>query len=408
MNRARTRTLAGLGILVWFLAVASLTLGEADPIPVEEALETGFCLVCGDRGTADAILNVILFLPLGFMGAALGLGWAVVTGLGAMLSGGIELAQQALEGRYATAGDVVFNAGGTFLGWRLWHLRRGWLIPEEGRGRRATRWATLFSVTVFFATGLLLSPHHTNRDYWGQWTADLGYLDHYDGEVLEADLNGIPIPSYRIPQQAEAKAALEGNFQLSVDAVAGFDPVRIAPILSIYDGGQQEIVLLGTQRNDLVWRERTYAKVWRMDQPDLRIPHGMAPVQPGDTVHLGARRAGFDRCLEAEGIGQCGLGFTPGSGWGLLLYPESLEAEQRRALDVAWLILLFAPLGFLPPTGRIRVLSGAAGVTGIGVAVLLTRLLWPPWWEWVAVVAAVSAGWLLRNRLVAWQRRRKY
>ena len=31
-----------------------------------EDLPSAFCLVCGGRGGADGILNVLLFLPLGF------------------------------------------------------------------------------------------------------------------------------------------------------------------------------------------------------------------------------------------------------------------------------------------------------------------------------------------------------
>ena len=115
--------------LLGAVLIACLTLVPfAGAKPGADAL----CLFCGERAAADAVLNVLLYLPLG-VGLALA-GWnaprAVLLSL--LLSGAIEAAQIVIPGRDSSARDVLTNALGGYLGAVLMmHVPR-WLAGGRG------------------------------------------------------------------------------------------------------------------------------------------------------------------------------------------------------------------------------------------------------------------------------------
>ena len=384
----------------WLVLVLVVTLAPVDPVVDPAAVPTGFrCLLCGDRGLADGILNLVFFLPFGFLlGGRGNTRWVIAAAF--LLSLGVEIAQTALVGRYPTAGDVVFNSLGAGLGSALWWGRGHWLVPSGAWWPGRSLIAAVLAGLVTLGAGLLLRPHHTAADYWGQWTADLGYLDAYDGSVLSAELNGIPVPSRRLSEDVDARGALSRDFELRVRAVAGTAPSRIAPILSIFDRDRIEIVLLGAQGNDLVWRERTWAKIWRLDQPDLRVHRALAEVVAGDTLRLAAAGQGRDRCLEVQGRRTCGLGVPVGRTWSLLLHPEGMNVRALRLADALWLFLLILPTGYWSVRPREWVASGVVAGAGLLGATAFTRLLTPSLEGWLAVLCGLLVGWLLRNTLV--------
>jgi hypothetical protein len=360
-----------------------------------EAAESGtfLCVICGDRGTADALLNLALFLPLGILLGAVGRGIVVALALGVVLSAGIEGVQLFLPGRFPTLGDLVWNGVGAAAGAASWlAIRRTtlstWASPWTGRT------AALLVVAVIGATGALLEPRWTQDRYWGQWTPDLGHLEHYRGQVLEAGLDDLPIPPGVFPEVADPRAALEGPWDLSARVVKGAPPRDIASIVSIYDGHQREIVLLGAQGEDLVWRERTFAKALLLDHPDLRFPAALGAHATGDTVMLAVRRVGGERCLEVSGTERCGLGFTAGRAWGLLMYPEGFGTRWGSLLDAVWMGLLLLPVGGL--SRSLRSLAANAGLVAVGwgLATVTTRILFGPWTEVVGASCGCVLGWV--------------
>src|SRR5690606_4421571 len=109
LSASRTAVVAGLLLgAITFVMIATLT-----PV-ASTAADSSLCLLsCGPRASADAVANLILFVPLGF---ALGLaGWrprrvAMTGAAGSLL---IELAQFSLiAGRDASLADVLSNAAG--------------------------------------------------------------------------------------------------------------------------------------------------------------------------------------------------------------------------------------------------------------------------------------------------------
>ena len=54
-------------LVCWLLVIAWCTLRSA-PVPVEEVARLRwYCVVCGDSGVADVVLNILLFLPVGVL-----------------------------------------------------------------------------------------------------------------------------------------------------------------------------------------------------------------------------------------------------------------------------------------------------------------------------------------------------
>lgn len=392
-----TATLRGLTLALWLLVLGALTLSHQDPTHMDPSVpQLSYCLICGERGTSDAVLNILLFAPLGFL--LQGRRWSVlrVALLGLLLSSSIEVAQHFIPGRYSNLGDVVWNTAGTLAGVWVRSIRAAWLPPFPTRGRAIGNGAVALAVGATFAFGWLMEPDWPAERYWGQWTPDLAFMDQYGGTVLDARLDTMPIPPGRFPERHHPRALLFGDWTMDATAVKGLPPRSIAPILNLYDGRHREVTMLGAIGEDLVYRERSRARALRLDQPDLRIPHALARIQVGDTMELGVRRRGPDRCFQLDGRGSC-PGFTPGRAWSLMLYPDSVSERTRRRIDVLWMFLLLLPVGFWserPPglAGR-----GAVVAFGLAVATGMTRLIAPGGLEGVAALAGLLVGYTLRR-----------
>ena len=236
-----------------------------------------------------------------------------------------------------------------------------------------------------------MEPSWPVARYWGQWTPDLGFMDQYAGTVIRASLDSIPIPPGRFPRRYDPRSLLFGDWTMDAAVVKGPPPVSLAPILNIYDGEEREVTMLGALGEDLVYRERSRARLARLDQPDLRVQGVLAGTAVGDTMQLGVSRMGGWRCLSFDERRSCAA-FTPGRAWSLLLYPEGLREGSRRALDALWMFLIWLPVGFWSKSWSGLAARGLLGAVGVGFAVGLTRLVSPPWVEVVAALAGLLAG----------------
>jgi len=383
----RWRPLLGLA---WACGVALLTLGGADAsVASPSGVSERVCLVCGTRGTADALLNVVLFVPLGVVlgGSRHALLAAAALGLTASL--GIELTQIGIAGRDASVSDLLWNTAGAVAG----------VAVHRGVARRVHRrlrgGAALWGLAVaagLAAAGVLQTPLPTDDDYWGQWTPDLGSMPQYEGEVLEATLNGVAMPLGRLRRPRPHVETLSGGWSLSGSVVVGSAPARVSPILSIYDGHQREILLLGAHRDDLVFRQRTLAQKLRFDAPDHRIVDAFSGLSVGDTVSLGATAGDEGVCIGVGGRWRCAVGLPPGRTWGLLLYAEGPPEWFREIVDFGWLALLFLPAGLLAADRREAMMGAALGLAGAAGAIVLTPMTAGAWWQIVACAVGLAAG----------------
>lgn len=418
MRGSSRSTPLGLGLIV--LAVLVLTLFPSSMAPGEEMSR---CLVCGSRGTADAILNVLLFLPLGLASAAM---WSVngVFLIPPALSLLVEGIQILIPGRDASVGDLLFNSLGGAVGVLLYRRRTALLRPQASSARGLCLAASLLATGILVATGLLLAPSLTRSTYYGQWTPDLGNFETYEGEVLAARVDGFAVPEGPSSRTEAVRRSLLTGVNVEAIAVAGPAPSALAPVFSIYDGAQREIVLLGADRSDLVFRLRRRAAALKLDQPDVRLFGALRSVQRGDTVTLSARSVQGQLCLAAApGPSRCGVGPTVGEGWALLLYPEHLGFLPLDLLTALWVGLLLAPVGFWlgPPVGRrfafptpvhpwrpllsASLLSALLPFVALLLVPRLTAAESTPFWMFLAALAGVTGGAVVGRR-VEWASRR--
>lgn len=380
----------------WLVSVAVVAILGATLFPIAGEEPGGWvpCLVCGDRGIADVLLNVILFVPFG---AALALQkWPTDRCVlaAALLSASIEFAQVYIPGRDSSLGDVLSNGSGATIGILLARTAPSWIRPRGKRAGCLCLAAAAGTTALFGGTGLLLAPSFPRSLYYGQWTPNLAHLEWYRGHVLEATLAGLPLAPRQLDQSARVRSLLmaPGGLSLHVLATAGPRVPALGVLFSIFDAQQREIILLGPDRDDLVFRVRIRAADLRLDQPDLRLQNAMRRVAPGDTLNITVRGSRGSYCVVLNGTGACGLGFTVGSGWSVLVYHEVLPAWLKTLLGVGWVGGLLLPLGYWARAQWETAL--ACGVVAAGLLLLppATHLLSTPPREWLAAVAGFLAG----------------
>ena len=345
---------ASISLLLVLLILAATLLPGPTPRAGVRAWRW-LCVGCGDRDLADALANILLFLPLGaFLGMAVGSrGRAVL--LITALSLGIEVAQARIPGRFPTGTDVLFNTIGGGAGALLMSYYRFWLRP----GVRTLGWFRMASwvggLAVVAATGALNRLSFPGSTYFVQWTADLGGLEHYRGRMEQASLGGAPsVPG---PANSASGLALAESLRrgapLQVRFQAGEPPLGVAPLWSVYDERGREIALLGVDRSDLVLRQRRRAADLGLDQMDHRLRGALGGLEPGNVV---AARAWRDEqgtlCLAANAASACRLGPTAGTGWALVFFSERMPAWLISLLGPLWLMLLFLPAGFFGVSRR--------------------------------------------------------
>ncbi|HSG49634.1 MAG TPA: VanZ family protein, partial [Longimicrobiales bacterium] len=375
----------------WVGSVALITLTPGGAPRPDAELIPSLCLFCGTKGLADAVLNTVLFLPLGLiMGVRRGVGAAILAGF--VVSAGIETAQlTVVPGRNPAVGDLVWNSLGAGMGALLTGALRRWLGGGEGPPLPAGAAAVGLGGVYLVLAGVLLVPVGTQARYFGQWTPELGHLDRYEGTLLEAWLDGEAVPRGPYPRGESPRGELEGDFTLEARVVKGPPPHGIAPVVSIYDGRRREILLLGAHGEDLVFRERTRAQAVGLDIHDLRVEDALAPYAVGDTLGLGARRVGGVICLRVADQDVCGAGVTPGRTWGLLMTLESAPPWFRLLLDAAWMATLFVLAGVVAGGARGVVLWAAVSAALVALAVAGTPLVAGPVAEWVGLAAGIAA-----------------
>jgi len=308
------------------------------------------CILCGDRGLADFILNVLLFVPLGAALVYAGMRPRSAVILGGMFSTAIELAQVWIPGRDSSLGDVLSNTLGAALGVALLATAHTWLRP----GPRAARWLaggwTIAAALTAWATVLLVQPSYPPSVYYGQWTHDLGFLAWYRGRVLSAEIGSLPVPDGRAADAHALRTRLQQDDPIVIQAIAGPPVTRLGELFGIMDDHRRGIVLVGPDGDDLVYRFRTRADVLRLDSPEIRARGLLRGLRPGDSLRVVVSRDDHDICLSANGRRACHLTPGPEEGWTLLVSGMVSQAHGPAwlvgALNAGWLILLALPIAY--------------------------------------------------------------
>jgi VanZ family protein len=379
--------------LLWVALVVVLTLV---PLEAAEDRPSSFCVLCREGAVADGLLNAALFLPLG---AALSVGgWRSrrALGLGWLLSLAVETAQLVIPGRDPSPSDLLFNTLGTALGIVLVRSASTWWWPGPRVANVLTIAGAIGATSILALSSVLFGGFFSKETYYAGWTPRLGHLEWYGGRVVDVSLDGLEIPSSVIARSAEVRQRLLAGATLRVRGHAGPRPPGLAPMFTIHDRDQREIVLLGADGDDLVYRYRTRASAWGLVAPEIRVGGALRGIAWREPVDIAVRRAPGGHCIRVNAIEHCPVGYTLGTGWVLLLGAQPVTPRLGSVFNVVWLAVLFFPTGF---RGRFRWSSVAAFACSLGSLLVLPaviRLLPTPGVELLGALAGFVAGWVLR------------
>lgn len=385
------------------LAIAWLTLRPA-PKDAETAARSAFlCLYpCGVEGLRDAILNVVMFLPLG-LALRLWLPRGVTALLCVLATLGIETTQWLfLVGRDASLRDLLTNTLGGLLGILLAEQGRALLRPPARRAARLAAGAMAGWLLVVAAGAFGVRPSMPHTAYWGQHVAELGQFEVYRGELLESFVAGVPFPNGRVSDSERLRAVLLGDsLVVRATVVSGPAPAGPAPILSIFDENQQQILALLQDGPGLSFAERTGLQEVELAGQTVHLP-AFPGSRPGDTVHIAAGHRRGELFLRAtSGHVTQEQRWERSPAW----IVTTLNPFVRRITPGSWLVealvlgLLLLPAGYwvawaTPRAGAVLVL-GLPLSLGLGIATRLAGIPLGAPSLWAGSLLGGLAGWLV-------------
>lgn len=401
-------------------AIAFATLLPEPGIPVE----SHFCLVCGSLGGLNAVLNVLLFVPLG-----VGLGLLEVRGKRALflmltLSVLIEAAQLAvIPGRSSTIGDVLTNALGGALGFAIGGRATLLLRPPPHIARNLTlAWVAVW-LTIQAASSFGLALSLPDAQYFGQIAPVLGNFAAFRGQVLVASIGAIQIPSAALADGREVRQRLLEGATFAATVVPAEPPRKTAPVVRLADGGRNEIVLLAQNGGNLIFSIRTGAAALRL-RPAVFVltnafPQAASRVALADpTLRISGRYRPTDVMMIAQSESDRRddhIRLAASLGWTFWL-PSQWAIEGTRAEQIfswLWLALLAVPLGYWSfgvnsrprtggfPTHLATVSLGAAALLGTGLFLIPQAfgLSGATFGDWLATAGGVVLGYVSGARI---------
>ena len=336
------------------------------------------CLICGDGGTADFILNVILYLPLGLLVRIRTGSLALALAAGFLLSLGVETAQLWIPGRFTTLADLIANTLGAGMGGVLGGVGYRLLFPSVSSGRRLTPVAALCVAIILAVPGPLVTRSIPPGTLYGNWTPLIASMAQYEGRILSAEIGGVPLPSRALENSDEVREALAAGLPLTVHFEAGPPPPGRAPLFRLLNDQGAEALTLTVDGTDLLVASRIRAEDFHLAQPGHRLGDALGPVAPGQEMTAvtswdvgGALQLSLSTPGRSTPARTETFGVTAARGWSLLFSPTRVPRGTPGLVDLLWLAALLAPLGWWAGTVK---RAAVAGVLPLAVLLLIPAL----------------------------------
>lgn len=400
--------IAGIALLVIVLATLTPIAGPNEPVQACDWL-------CGDFLLLDFILNILLFVPLGLGGRLAGGRGRRVLAAGIVLSLLIELLQLTIvPGRDASVLDWMANSVGTAIGVGLASHAERLVRPRPKDAKFFAAAAVGLWMVCTIGGGWAMMPAPTSRDYYGQLVPSLRRLARFEGQLLSARVNNVELPSELLSTGGSIRDELRRG-RLHIDAVVrpGPPPTRLAAVARIADAGRQEILFLGQDQRDLVFKVRLRAAALRLRTPFASLA-GAFPQDVGAT-RLGERlslSAVLDRGVVRLSAGGAGrearageVRFNPALTWSLFVPWDYRFGVNAPWLTALWISSLLFPVGYwgaaavTDASGRLFV---GAMIALVGASFVLAPtwfgLAPSAWWHWVVAAAGIAAGAVISRR----------
>lgn len=414
-------------IIGFIIGVVTLTPNSEpiiSPVPM-------LCIACGTYGGVDFLLNVVMFIPFG-IGLYLFTGsWRKAAIFSILATVSIELLQvDVVANRDAGLSDVLANSIGGMFGALLAKTWKLWIVPSRNQARILYIASLVLWASVVTGSALLLKPTVTSHSWWAQVRPVLEGLDRFPGMVRKVVINDREIARGRIDDAYDFKGRF-GSAEVSVDAEVTFpagvhdSTSNIAPITAIFDEAQKEIMMLGQNGRDLLFRSRTLTSALRLREPTFSLT-GSFDDGFSDKRIESARRSGYTIWLSSTAadtnqLRSIGYNLHPFMLWNAVLPFYINITPAHIYLSMLWGgLLMFLP-GYWAARGsgvsRNGVLNngvlrnGAARINRaeltvgaiFGAWVLAVLLSVPtaigmapvPLWGWMATVAGFAVGYLV-------------
>ena len=387
-----------------------------------------FCLFCGQRGAIDALLNVLLFVPLGagLRMAGLRFRTAVLASLAATIL--VEVLQVgAVPGRDASTGDIVWNTAGGALGAWLAGRWRAWLAPLPADAERLARGAALLLPLFVLAGGVLLLPADPGEGrYFSQWRPPDAHSSAQHGIVVDAHWNGVPIPNGELDRPALLR---ERTIADGLHVRAGIVPLArerwLIGALAAVEHPRRPLWAIRIGSGSVSLWSRSRADDWRFRTPALVLPVGAAVAaegargrpgsalawRAGDTLRIDARRdrGTYDVRIAVRDVERRFVHRVSPTRGVLAIAPLDFTAgDSSDPLTLIALALLVAPLGWWTAAAAVDARRRARAVAMAAASLLVAlvaiplalRLALPPPVEWAAALGGLILA-ALAGRLAA-------
>jgi len=388
-------------MLATILALTLYPTPSAAPIAANTPL---LCLVCGENGGTDVILNLLLFAPLAAALRLSGWSWRRTVVSCFLLSFTVELCQYLfVPGRDASLSDVLTNTGGGSVAAAVAPLIRSALTPARRDAQRLL-WlgvALWVGLCAFGAWGFQpWVKAGRGLSEWPDLTKDAGA---FEGTLSSVAVAGTVMPRGRLDRSEVARIVdlmARNALEVRLAGISAAPPPRREWIYRLRVG---KVHLAVTQRGTtLGWEVPRRLGFLRLNHPRLHLPGG-APARQGVPFTISAGERGQHLWLETTSEGRArraDLVLTPTMVWGLVIPFDYGFGPEARLLAMLWVAGLMAPLGFWGahaerPAAAIAILAAAIAL-GLGVIPWLSQTGPIPPREWLAAAAGVAAGWAAR------------
>jgi hypothetical protein len=409
-RKEHAKLLLGAAAALWWLVILAVTLMPLPSQAPQSALTPLTCLVCGEAGTVDVLLNICLFVPLGLFLRLLGWRRSRVLWCGILTTLAVETAQLlVIPGRDASPSDVITNSAGTVIGTLLADHGASLVVPTASAAVRLVVAAAGIPALVLGGTAGLLVPAPPSSVWYGQHAPDLGMYEQFRGSVLEASLGSRPLPVGPLRNSpALRETFLSEGPSIEARFVAGPKPPGPAPIVSVFDENRRKVILLGQGGRWLFFETRMRSDDLRFRTLSFTLPSMPVPAV-GDTLRMMGRVE--DGRVQVTVTGPRGTvddwyRLSPGLGWALVSPVPRPVGRDAAVLSMLWVALLWVPFGFYARAVAGRRADGrrvgtvvAAGGTAAAVGMLMTPAMTgvpiPGPAEWLGLAAGILVGTML-------------
>ena len=350
MRRGSMLMLA-LSIVVIVAATMVPTPGSRGPLPVS------WCMTCGPMWMADAISNVVLFVPFGAALVLLGMRPARAVLLGSLVSLVIELLQSrgVPSGRNPALSDWVMNSIGAGVGAFALATRAWWLWPSPARARVLLSAWIVLCVAGYAACTWLLTPISPSVGATTSivpsplpFTPGFGW---YSARADSALVNGV-----RIPHGGTGPVIVEMSrtdmVRVSVH-VRGRDSRRsLVPIVYVHaSDSRSAYAILGQRGDHVVLRPGVYARRWGLIAPELAIDRVFSAGGRADSVPVVLRATVTTNTLTLEasdggrgGERRAALTLSPLIAWVMFQTVVRLDSSMAPFVTLMWVLAWLTPI----------------------------------------------------------------